>query len=77
VLIITRRAGERIVIGDGTVVEVMEVSGNTVRIGVEAPREVPVYREEIWAAVKQENEASAKAEAERMPRPAPNAGARA
>jgi carbon storage regulator len=77
VLIITRRAGERIVIGDGTVVEVMEVSGSTVRIGVEAPREVPVYREEIWTAVKQENEASAKAEAERMPRPAPNAGARA
>ena len=76
-LIITRRAGERIVIGDGTVVEVMEVSGSTVRIGVEAPREVPVYREEIWAAVKQENEASANAEAERMPRPAPNAGARA
>ncbi len=76
-LIITRRAGERIVIGDGTVVGVMEVSGSTVRIGVEAPREVPVYREEIWAAVKQENEASATAETDRMPRPAPNAGARA
>jgi carbon storage regulator len=77
VLIITRRAGERIVIGDGTVVEVMEVSGSTVRIGVDAPRDLPVYREEIWAAVKKENEASAKAEADKMPKPAGNAEARA
>ena len=49
--------------------EVVEVAGNTVRIGVNAPRSVPVYREEIWAAVKEENQASAKAEAESMPRP--------
>ena len=76
-LVITRRAGERIVIGDGTVVEVLEVSGRTVRIGVEAPRELPIYREEIWAAVKDENEAAARSEAERMPQPARKAGARA
>ena len=46
-LIITRRAGERIVLGDDVVVQVLEVSGGTVRIGIDAPRSVPVYREEL------------------------------
>ena len=68
-LIITRKAGEKIVIGDDVTVHVMEVTGNTVRIGVDAPKSVPVYREEIWTAVMQENQASASAEADRMPRP--------
>jgi carbon storage regulator len=39
----------------------VEVAGNTVRIGVDAPRSVPVYREEIWTAVRAENEAAASA----------------
>jgi carbon storage regulator len=68
VLIITRRAGEKIVIGDDIVVEVMEVVGNTVRLGLAAPRSIPVYREEIWEAVKEENQAAAKA-ADRIPQP--------
>jgi carbon storage regulator len=68
VLIITRRAGEKIVIGDDIIVEVMEVVGNTVRLGLAAPRSVPVYREEIWEAVKEENKAAAKA-ADRIPQP--------
>ncbi|MEA2268675.1 MAG: carbon storage regulator, partial [Solirubrobacteraceae bacterium] len=42
-------------------IEVVEVTGNTVRIGVTAPRSVPVYREEIWTAVRAENEAAAAA----------------
>ena len=67
-LIITRRAGEKIVIGDNIVVEVMEVVGNTVRLGLAAPKSVPVYREEIWEAVKLENQAAAK-EADRIPQP--------
>ena len=58
-LSITRRVGERIVIGDDIVLHVQEVSGSTVRIGIEAPKATPVYREEIWAAVKAENAASA------------------
>jgi carbon storage regulator len=52
-LIITRRAGERIMLGDDVVVHVMEVVGNSVRIGIDAPRSVPIYREEIWHAVKE------------------------
>jgi carbon storage regulator len=53
-LIVTRRPGEKIMIGDEVVVEVLEVSGQSVRIGIAAPRAIPVYREEIWDAVKRE-----------------------
>ena len=58
-LIITRRPGEKIMLGDDTVIEVIEVSGSSVRVGIAAPKSVPVYREEIWRAVKDENEAAA------------------
>jgi carbon storage regulator len=69
-LIITRRAGERIVIGDDITVQLLEVQGSTARIGIEAPKSLPVYREEIWAAVKRENEAAAAASADtNVPRP--------
>jgi carbon storage regulator len=67
VLSITRRVGERIVIGDDIVLHVQEVSGSTVRIGIEAPKALPVYREEIWAAVKEENAAAARSAAELPP----------
>ncbi len=60
-LMMTRRAGQKIVIGDGITIEIVEVAGNTVRLGVDAPRSVPVYREEIWTAVRAENEAAATA----------------
>jgi carbon storage regulator len=60
---ITRRRGERIVLGDDVFVSVLEVSGQTVRLGIEAPRSVRVYREEIWLEVKKENEAAAHAAA--------------
>lgn len=46
-LIVTRRQGERIMVGDDIVIEVLEVSGGSVRIGIEAPRSLPVYREEL------------------------------
>ena len=70
-LIITRRAGEKIMLGDDVVVHVMEVVGNTVRVGVEAPRSLPVYREEIWHQVRAENQAAAEAGPEQLPHPAP------
>ena len=60
---ISRRAGERIMLGDDTIIEVLEVRGQTVRIGIDAPRAVPVYREEIWLEVKRENQAAAEAAA--------------
>ena len=59
---IRRRAGERIVIGGGIVIEVLDVEPNAVRIGIDAPRDVPVYREELWKAVQAENVAAASGE---------------
>jgi carbon storage regulator len=67
VLIITRRPGERIMLGDDTTIHIMEIVGSSVRVGVEAPRSVPIYREEIWTAVKEENKAAAAAEATKLP----------
>jgi len=58
-LILARRPGERVVIGGNITVTVMEVSGQTVRLGIEAPTETPIYREEIWLAVQAENLAAA------------------
>jgi carbon storage regulator len=75
---ISRRAGERIMLGDDTVIEILEVRGQTVRIGIDAPRSIPVYREEIWLEVKKENQAAAEAAAAgKLPEfpPAPPSGA--
>ena len=58
-LIITRKPGEKIMLGDDIVVEVIAVSGSSVRLGIAAPRSVPVYREEIWLAVREEQGAAA------------------
>jgi carbon storage regulator len=67
-LILTRRPGERVVIGEEEIlVTVMGVSGHTVRLGIEAPQGVPIYREEIWLAVKEENRAAAAASADALP----------
>jgi carbon storage regulator len=66
-LIITRRPGEKVMIGDDVVVEVIEVSGSSVRIGIAAPKSVRVYREEIYSAVKEENAASAASEPGQVP----------
>ncbi len=55
------------VIGEEILVTVMAVNGHTVRLGIEAPRGVSVYREEIWLAVKEENRAAAAATADALP----------
>jgi carbon storage regulator len=54
VLVITRKSGERIRLGDDVTITVLEISGSTVRLGIEAPTEIPIYREELWAAVQEE-----------------------
>jgi carbon storage regulator len=66
-LVITRRPGERICLGDDITITVLEVSGQTVRLGIEAPSEVPIYRHEIWLAIKAENEAAAGTDVTHLP----------
>jgi carbon storage regulator len=68
-LIITRRPGEKIMLGDDIVVHVMEIVGNSVRVGIQAPRAIPVYREEIWNAVREENRAAADSAPQELPVP--------
>ena len=54
-LILTRRPGEAIRIGDDVEVYVVAVNGNQVRLGIKAPRNVPVHREEIYAKIAAED----------------------
>ncbi len=51
-LVLTRRSTERVMIGDDVVVTVLEIRGDQVRLGIEAPRDVQVHREEVLEAIE-------------------------
>lgn len=53
-LILTRRVGETLMVGDDVSITVLGVKGNQVRIGINAPKEIPVHREEIYNRIKNE-----------------------
>jgi carbon storage regulator len=59
-LILTRKSGEQIAIGDHIVITVLETRGNQVKLGIEAPRDVTVHRQEVYEKVCQENLAAAR-----------------
>jgi carbon storage regulator len=55
VLILTRRVGENVIVGDDIVISVIEVRGDAVRIGIDAPKSVSVHREEVWLELRNAN----------------------
>ena len=59
-LILTRRVGETVMIGNEVTVTVLGVKGNQVRIGVNAPKDVAVHREEIYERIKREEDQEAR-----------------
>ena len=78
-LVLSRRVGESVMIGDDVVLTVVEVRGDIVRLGIDAPRDVKVHREEVYREVEAANRAaatgtgdlSAAAALTRLPRPVP------
>ena len=67
-LILTRRVGEAICISDDISVRVTEIQGGQVKLAIEAPREIPVHREEVYAVVREENMKAARVDAHTDPK---------
>lgn len=55
-LVLTRKKGQKLIIYDNIEVVILETRGDTVKIGIKAPKNVPIYREEIFAEIKKENQ---------------------
>lgn len=71
-LVLSRHRDESIMIGDDVVVTIVDIRGDKVRLGIEAPTNIPVHRQEVYEAIKRENEQAAKlnpAEAQKLHKP--------
>lgn len=58
-LILTRKLGESITIGDDIKIQVLEIKGKQVRLGIQAPKKYPIHREEIYQRIQEENKLAA------------------
>ncbi len=58
-LILSRKINEKIQIGDDITLSILEIRGDQVKIGIDAPRDVKVFRQEVYDAIQKENEAAA------------------
>ena len=63
-LVLSRQRDESIMIGDDVVVTVVDVRGDKVRLGIDAPRQVPVHRREVYDAIRRENQQASRLEPE-------------
>ena len=66
-LILTRRISESIIIGDNIVITVVDIRGDKVRLGIEAPKEIPVHRQEVYEAIQRENALKTNAPNDELP----------
>jgi carbon storage regulator len=64
VLVLSRRIGESVVVGTDVVITILEVRGDIVRVGVQAPRDVPVHRQEVFEAIEAANRDAASPQAD-------------
>lgn len=67
-LVLSRHRDESIVIGDKIIVTVVDIRGDKVRLGIEAPSEIPVHRREVYEAIKRENLRAAQTEPDQVHR---------
>jgi carbon storage regulator len=66
-LILARRLNERIMIGDGIEISIVDIRGDQVKIGIKAPPDVKVYRQEVYLAIQKENIEAARSAPDRIP----------
>jgi carbon storage regulator len=59
-LVLSRHRDESIMIGDDVVVTIVDIRGDKVRLGIDAPQDIPVHRQEVYDAIKRENEKAAR-----------------
>ncbi len=55
-LVLSRKKGERIIIGENIEVTIIDIQGDVIKLGIDAPKEVSIYRQELWLEIKKANE---------------------
>ena len=66
-LILARKLGERIIIGDKIEVSIVDIKGDQVKVGIKAPRDIKVYRQEVYEAIQRENIAAVQSQPGKLP----------